>query len=147
MYTSVNIETAGGLGKPALPTPPTDRPQENRHTTRIQRRYNLHCRSRALPIQVSDITLSYRIVLAPLTRFRADTTNVHTDMGLEYYQQRASVPGTLLITEGTYISGQASGQPNAPGIWNDAQITAWKKVSSWHLSRLKLVFNTLIHWR
>ena len=48
------------------------------------------------PIQVSEITLSYRIVLAPLTRFRADTTNVQTDMGLEYYQQRASVPGTLL---------------------------------------------------
>ena len=99
------------------------------------------------PIKVGDITLAHRVVLAPLTRYRNDDAHVPTELGVEYYKQRGSVPGTLLITEGTYISGQASGQPNAPGIWNDAQITAWKKVSSWHLSRLKLVFNILIHWR
>ena len=81
------------------------------------------------PIQIGDMTLAHHIVLSPLTRYRNDDAHVPTDLGLEYYKQRASVPGTLLITEATYISGQASGQPNAPGVWNDAQIAAWKKVS------------------
>ncbi|KAI0630096.1 NADH:flavin oxidoreductase/NADH oxidase [Trametes polyzona] len=80
------------------------------------------------PIQVGDITLGHRVVLAPLTRYRADNEHVPTDLGLEYYRQRASVPGTLLITEATYIAPQAGGIPNAPGIWSDAQIAAWKKI-------------------
>ena len=82
------------------------------------------------PIQVGDITLGHRVVLAPLTRFRADKANVHTDMGLEYYQQRASVPGTLLISEATFISPKAGGMFHVPGIWNDEQIAAWRKVRS-----------------
>lgn len=45
------------------------------------------------------------------------------------YTQRASSPGTLLITEATYIAPRASGYPNAPGIWSDAQIEGWKKVT------------------
>ena len=79
------------------------------------------------PIKVGDVTLAHRVVLAPQTRFRADAAHVHTDLGVTFYEQRASVPGTLLITEATYIAGQASGQPLAPGIWNDEQIAAWKK--------------------
>ena len=82
------------------------------------------------PIRIGDITLSHRVVLAPLTRYRNDDAHVPTDLGVEYYTQRASVSGTLLITEATYVSGQASGQPNAPGFWTDAQISSWKKVSS-----------------
>ncbi|RDX42074.1 NADH:flavin oxidoreductase/NADH oxidase [Lentinus brumalis] len=81
------------------------------------------------PIKVGDITLAHRVVLAPQTRYRADAAHVHTDLGVKFYEQRASVPGTLLITEATYISAQASGQPHAPGIWNDAQIAAWKKIT------------------
>ncbi|CDO72487.1 hypothetical protein BN946_scf184980.g28 [Trametes cinnabarina] len=81
------------------------------------------------PIQVGDIKLAHRVVLAPLTRYRADDAHVHTDLGFEYYRQRGSVPGTLLITEATFISAQAGGAPNVPGIWNDAQIAAWKKIT------------------
>ncbi|RDX42072.1 NADH:flavin oxidoreductase/NADH oxidase [Lentinus brumalis] len=81
------------------------------------------------PIKVGDITLTHRIVLAPQTRYRADTAHVHTGLGVEFYEQRASVPGTLLITEATYISAQASGQAYAPGIWNDAEISAWKTIT------------------
>ncbi|KAI0676096.1 NADH:flavin oxidoreductase/NADH oxidase [Trametes maxima] len=81
------------------------------------------------PIQVGDVNLSHRIVLAPMTRLRADNNHVHTDLAIEYYKQRASVPGTLLISEGTFISPQAVGVPNVPGIWNDAQIAAWKKIT------------------
>ena len=80
------------------------------------------------PIKVGDVTLAHRVVLAPQTRFRADAAHVHTDLGVMFYEQRASVPGTLLITEGVFICPQASGQPHVPGIWNDAQIAAWKKV-------------------
>jgi NADPH2 dehydrogenase len=47
----------------------------------------------------------------------------------DYYAQRASVPGTLLITEATFISPRASGYPNVPGIWNAEQIKAWKEVT------------------
>ncbi|KAI0661290.1 NADH:flavin oxidoreductase/NADH oxidase [Cubamyces menziesii] len=81
------------------------------------------------PVQIGDITLGHRVVLAPLTRFRADSAHVHTDMGVEYYKQRASVRGTLLISEATYIAAQAGGMPNVPGIWTDAQIAAWKKIT------------------
>ena len=67
--------------------------------------------------------------MAPLTRYRANSAHVHTDLAVEYYSQRASVPGTLLITEATFISPRASGYPNVPGIYNADQIAAWKKVT------------------
>ncbi|KAM0276837.1 hypothetical protein ACHAQH_006313 [Verticillium albo-atrum] len=47
----------------------------------------------------------------------------------EYYSQRASVPGTLIITEGTFVSANCGGFNNAPGIWNDDQIAAWKSIT------------------
>ncbi|TFK79093.1 NADH:flavin oxidoreductase/NADH oxidase [Polyporus arcularius HHB13444] len=81
------------------------------------------------PIQVGDIKLAHRVVLAPQTRLRNNAAHVPTDLVTEFYAQRASVPGTLLIGEATYISPQASGQAHAPGIWNDEQIAAWKKVT------------------
>ncbi|PIL25972.1 hypothetical protein GSI_11726 [Ganoderma sinense ZZ0214-1] len=80
------------------------------------------------PIQVGDITLRHRVVLAPLTRFRASKKQVLMDLAVKYYTQRASVPGTLLITEATYISHQASGMAHTPGIYTDEQIAVWKKV-------------------
>ena len=80
------------------------------------------------PIKVGDLTLAHRVVLAPLTRFRNDDAHVPTDLSLEYYTQRASVPGTLLITEATFISPQAGGYTNVPGIWSDEQISKWKEV-------------------
>ncbi|RPD63407.1 NADH:flavin oxidoreductase/NADH oxidase [Lentinus tigrinus ALCF2SS1-6] len=82
------------------------------------------------PIRVGEITLGHRVVFAPLTRCRADKRGVHTDMGVEYYAQRASVPGSLLISEATYVSRAAEGRSaNAPGVWNEEQIAAWKKIT------------------
>ncbi|KAG9121290.1 hypothetical protein FRC07_002803 [Ceratobasidium sp. 392] len=80
------------------------------------------------PLQLGDITLEHRVVMAPLTRFRADKQHVHTDLAVQYYAQRAEVPGTLLITEATFIAAEAGGYDNVPGIWNDAQVAAWKKI-------------------
>ena len=67
------------------------------------------------PVQVGDLQLSDRIVLAPLTRFRASDAHVPGPLAAEYYAQRASNPGTLLVTEGTFPSAQAGGYPNIPG--------------------------------
>ncbi|KAA1467032.1 FMN-linked oxidoreductase [Dentipellis sp. KUC8613] len=80
------------------------------------------------PLQVGDITLQNRIVMAPLTRHRANDAHEPQDVALEYYTQRASVPGTLLITEATFIAAEAGGFPNVPGIWTPTQISQWKKI-------------------
>lgn len=80
------------------------------------------------PTKVGTFTLSHRVVLAPLARFRANKAHVHGDLAVEYYAQRGSVPGTLLVTEATVIAAKAGGYDNVPGIWNDEQVVAWKRV-------------------
>ncbi|EKG17496.1 NADH:flavin oxidoreductase/NADH oxidase [Macrophomina phaseolina MS6] len=67
--------------------------------------------------------------MCPLTRFRASDDHVPLDIMATYYAQRASEPGTLLISEGTFISPQQGGYANVPGIYNEAQIEAWRKVT------------------
>ncbi|THH21294.1 hypothetical protein EW146_g231 [Bondarzewia mesenterica] len=81
------------------------------------------------PVTVGNLTLQHRVVMAPLTRLRASPEHVHLDMATEYYAQRACMPGTLLITEATFIAAKAGGFAQAPGIWSDAQIAAWRKVT------------------
>ena len=48
----------------------------------------------------------------------------------EYYSQRGSTPGTLLVSEATFISAQASGYPNVPGLYDQAMVDAWKPVTA-----------------
>ncbi|TFY81759.1 hypothetical protein EWM64_g2257 [Hericium alpestre] len=79
------------------------------------------------PFQLGDITLQNRVVMAPLTRFRANDEHVHGDLAAEYYAQRASVPGTLLITRRRSSPSARADTPNVPGIWTDAQIAGWRK--------------------
>ena len=81
------------------------------------------------PLKLGRVLLANRLAMAPLTRYRADEHHVHTDLAVEYYEQRASVPGTLLITEATFISPRGSGYPKVPGIYNAAQVAAWRKVT------------------
>ncbi|KAF2280050.1 FMN-linked oxidoreductase [Westerdykella ornata] len=81
------------------------------------------------PVKVGNVTLQNRIAMAPLTRFRADDNHVPLPFVVDYYAQRASVPGTLLITEATFIDPKNGGYPNVPGIYNQAQIDAWRKVT------------------
>ncbi|KAF3761999.1 NADH:flavin oxidoreductase/NADH oxidase family protein [Cryphonectria parasitica EP155] len=81
------------------------------------------------PLKVGSIQLDNRVVMAPLTRFRADFDHVPTDAMAQYYAQRAVVPGTLLISEATYITAKAGGYPTIPGLWTDAQLAGWKKVT------------------
>lgn len=81
------------------------------------------------PFKVGSTDLEHRVVMAPLTRFRADFDHVPTEPMVRHYAQRAVVPGTLLITEATYISPKAGGYPNIPGLYTDKQLAAWKKVT------------------
>lgn len=81
------------------------------------------------PLKIGKLTLSHRVGLSPLTRYRASDDHVPLDFVQEYYGQRASVPGTLLITEGVFISPEDGGHANAPGIYNQRQIDAWKEIT------------------
>lgn len=74
--------------------------------------------------------LQHRTAMAPLTRFRALDCHTPSEMMIEYYKQRASIPGTLLITEGTFISPRAGGYANVPGIYTEKHKAAWRKVTT-----------------
>ncbi|KIW10861.1 hypothetical protein PV08_10160 [Exophiala spinifera] len=100
------------------------------------------------PLKIGTMTLGHRIAMAPLTRFRADDNHVPLPFVSTYYSQRGSTPGTLLVTEATFISPQAGGYANVPGIYTDEQVEAWRGVTSavhargsyiylqlWHLGR------------
>ena len=81
------------------------------------------------PIQVGNVTPQHRVVMAPLTRYRANNKHTHTDLAVEHYSARAGIPGTLIISEATFIAHKASGDSfHSPGIWSDEQVAAWKRV-------------------
>lgn len=80
------------------------------------------------PARIGNLELAHRVVLGPATRLRNTAEHVPTDLTVTYYAQRASVPGTLLISEGCVIAPQAGGIPFVPGMWNQEQVEAWKKV-------------------
>jgi NADPH2 dehydrogenase len=80
------------------------------------------------PLKIGNIEVKHRIGMAGLSRFRADDEHVPTDLMKEYYCQRASVPGTLLITEANMISKESGGLRNVPGLYSPEQIAAWKSI-------------------
>ncbi len=79
------------------------------------------------PIKLGTMTLSNRIVLAPMTRNRAGAGNAPTELGATYYRQRASAG--LLITEATQVSPRGVGYPNTPGIHSSEQVAGWRFVT------------------
>ncbi|EPY49157.1 NADPH dehydrogenase [Schizosaccharomyces cryophilus OY26] len=81
------------------------------------------------PIIVGKNTLDQRVVFAPTTRFRAVDDHTPSDLMLQYYSDRAQAPGSLIITEATFISPRAGLYPNIPGIWNDKHVQGWKKIT------------------
>tara|TARA_R110001583_G_scaffold155385_2_gene307063 strand:+ start:61 stop:1170 length:1110 start_codon:yes stop_codon:yes gene_type:complete len=101
------------------------------------------------PYKSKNLNLKNRVIMAPMTRSRADneahkpTDDLH---GL-YYEQRASAG--LIITEGSQVSKKAVGYINTPGIYSDEQVEGWKKVTKrvhdeggkifiqlWHVGRM-----------
>ncbi|KAJ7871888.1 hypothetical protein B0H14DRAFT_3860580 [Mycena olivaceomarginata] len=83
------------------------------------------------PVKLGNLTLQHRIVMAPMTRYKADDSHVpFLPLVSDYYAERASTPGTLLITEATFIAARAGGYAHIPGIWSADQIAAWKTVTA-----------------
>ena len=100
------------------------------------------------PYHSHKLDLRNRVVMAPMTRSRADNADhAPNDLMVEYYSQRASAG--LLITEGTYVSREAVGYINVPGIYTPDQVAGWQKITSavhelegkifvqlWHVGRM-----------
>ena len=98
--------------------------------------------------KLGDITLKNRLVMAPMTRSRAENKdNAPTDMHVKYYTQRAGAG--LIITEGSQVSKRAVGYIHTAGIHSKPQIEGWKKVVNavhkeggkifiqlWHVGRM-----------
>lgn len=98
-------------------------------------------------LQVGDINLPNRIVMAPLTRCRASDGRVPNSLMAEYYAQRATAG--LILSEATSVTPMGVGYPDTPGIWSDAQVEGWKLVTKavhekggriflqlWHVGRI-----------
>jgi N-ethylmaleimide reductase len=82
------------------------------------------------PIQIGPVPLKHRVVMAPLTRSRAELPGgVPGDLMLTYYTQRAS-EGGLIISEGASISPSARGWFGAPGLYSDEQVAGWKRITT-----------------
>ncbi|MEW6131595.1 MAG: alkene reductase [Pseudomonadota bacterium] len=79
------------------------------------------------PLELGALTVPNRIFMAPLTRCRADAEHVPTALMAEYYAQRAG--GGLLIAEATMAMAGNSAFWREPGIYSDAQVAGWKKVT------------------
>ncbi len=81
------------------------------------------------PFKLGDITLKNRVVMAPMTRSRANNSGRKpNDIMIKYYRQRSGAG--LIITEGSQISERAIGYINTPGIHTDEQVEGWKKITA-----------------
>lgn len=80
------------------------------------------------PVKLGSLEIPNRIVMAALTRCRAGADHVPTDLMVDYYTQRASAG--LILTEATMVmAGNSAFGGREPGIYSDAQVAAWKKVT------------------
>ncbi|RAH69143.1 alkene reductase [Aspergillus aculeatinus CBS 121060] len=80
------------------------------------------------PVRVGKMTLHHRIVFAPLTRNRNDDDHTPLPFMAQYYADRASTPGTLVISEATAVSHLEEGQEHTPGFVTERQVAAWKAI-------------------
>jgi N-ethylmaleimide reductase len=79
------------------------------------------------PFQLGDLSLANRMVMAPMTRNRADRDGQATPAMVTYYRQRASAG--LIITESSPVSMQGVGYPHTPGIHTQQQVQRWRGVT------------------
>lgn len=96
------------------------------------------------PVQIGRYVLSNRLVMAPMTRSRADDrTGVPSELAAVYYTQRADAG--LLITEGTFPSPMGKGYVRTPGIHSPAQIESWKSITDAVHAKGGRIFLQLMH--
>lgn len=95
------------------------------------------------PFKMGDLTLPNRMVMAPMTRNRADQNGIVSPMMVTYYQQRASAG--LIIAESSPVSAEGVGYPATPGIYTEAQAASWLRLTSAVHSASGHVFAQLQH--
>ena len=95
------------------------------------------------PLRVGEMELDNRIVMAPMTRSRADERGVQPAYVAEYYRQRASAG--LIITEATNVSPLAKGYVRTPGVYTEEQAESWRPVADAVHSRGGKVFMQIFH--
>lgn len=96
------------------------------------------------PVQVGPFTFSHRVVLAPLTRMRAEDGARPGALMTEYYAQRTSAGG-FLIGEATIAAENGNGYLGAPGLYDDSQIAGWKDVTDAVHAKGGTIFLQLYH--
>lgn len=95
------------------------------------------------PVQLGRVQLQNRIVMAPMTRARANEDGTPGKLAARYYGERASVG--LVITEGTQPSDDGQGYPATPGIYTDAHVAGWREVTDAIHAHGARVFFQLMH--
>jgi N-ethylmaleimide reductase len=105
----------------------------------------MHFPSLFSPLKVGPYRLRHRVVMAPLTRMRAERPSLAPrPLNAEYYSQRAT-PGGLIIAEATPVMPTGHGNPGVPGVYSDAQVKGWRSVVDAVHARGGLVFLQLWH--
>jgi N-ethylmaleimide reductase len=94
-------------------------------------------------VRIGSQSIPNRLVMAPMTRSRADDAGVPDDVVVTYYAQRSSAG--LIITEGVFPSAAGKGYVRTPGIHSDAQVAAWKRVTEAVHARGGRIFMQLMH--
>ncbi|MEH2687508.1 alkene reductase [Bradyrhizobium diazoefficiens] len=95
------------------------------------------------PVRIGGLELSNRLVMAPMTRSRADADGVPGGLAAEYYAQRAGVG--LIVTEGTQPSDDGQGYMTTPGIYTPAHVAGWRKVTDAVHGKGGHIFIQLMH--
>jgi len=95
------------------------------------------------PVILGGIELRNRFVMAPMTRSRANADGTPSNLAAEYYAQRAAVG--LIVTEGTQPSDDGQGYLTTPGIYTDAHVEGWRKVTDAVHSNGGRIFVQLMH--
>jgi len=95
------------------------------------------------PIRIGPYELSNRIIMAPMTRSRADDEGVPTELVPIYYAQRAGAG--LIITEGAFPAPLGKGYIRTPGIYSDAQVQGWKQVTDAVHEQKGKIFLQIMH--
>lgn len=95
------------------------------------------------PFMLGPISLRNRLVMAPMTRNRADANHVPTPIMATYYGERATIG--LIITEGVAPSPNGAGYPRIPGLYNDEQAAAWRPVTSIVHEKGGRIFMQMMH--
>lgn len=95
------------------------------------------------PFQLGPISLRNRMVMAPMTRNRADANHVPTPIMADYYGQRAAIG--LLITEGVAPSPDGAGYPRIPGLYNAEQTAAWRPITDSVHAKGGRIFMQMMH--